>query len=109
MGYDCFFVATGTGQVEGEVFEESEQFATLFACYLILYFWVRSGFGNFTAWTAEVTAYAPWIIGYAMAAVIVGLYNGELGYHEKWFSRFYTSFYPLHMYLIGFISLCATM
>lgn len=81
----------------------------LFACYLILYFWVRSGFGNFTAWTAEVTAYAPWIIGYAMAAVIVGLYNGELGYHEKWFSRFYTSFYPLHMYLIGFISLCATM
>ena len=75
----------------------------IFAIYLPVYFWVRSGFGGPALWWKEVLDYAPWIVGHVIAAVIISLYNGELGYHEKWFRRLYTSFYPAHTFVIGLI------
>lgn len=75
----------------------------IFLCYLPLYFWVRSGFGDAARWWQEVVNYAPWIAGHAIVALIISLYNGELGYHEKWFNRLFLSFYPLHMFIIGLI------
>ena len=74
-----------------------------FACYLPLYFWVICGFGDAAGWWEEVVNYAPWIAGHGIAGFIISLYNGELGYHKKWFSRLYTSFYPAHTFLIGVI------
>ncbi len=75
----------------------------LFLCYLSLYFWVRSGFGNAAGWWKEVMDYAPWIAGHILAAFLISLYNGELGYHAKWFRRLYSAFYPVHLYVIGII------
>ena len=74
-----------------------------FICYLPLYFWVRSGFGNAARWWQEVVDYAPWIAGHLISAFIISLYNGRLGYHAKWFRRLYNSFYPAHMFVIGII------
>lgn len=78
---------------------------SIFLLYLPLYFWVRSSFGDLARWWDEVAAYAPWIIGHALAAFIISLYNGQLGYHQKWFARFYTAFYPAHMYMLGVIGI----
>ena len=75
----------------------------IFVCYLIPYFWVRSGFGNPARWWEEVVNYAPWVAGHVIAGLIISFYNGELGYHKKWFSRLYTAFYPLHTFVIGVI------
>lgn len=75
----------------------------IFALYLPLYFWVRSGFGNTARWWEEVVNYAPWIAGHVIAAFIISLYNGELGYHKKWFRRLDLSFYPVHIFVIGLI------
>ena len=74
-----------------------------FACYLVIYFWVRSGFGDPARWWKEVADYAPWVAGHFLAALIISFYNGELGYHEKWFRKLYASFYPLHLYVVGII------
>ena len=71
--------------------------------YLVLYFWVRSGFGNAAGWWKEVVDYAPWIAGHVIAALVISLYNGRPGYRSKWFSTLYTSFYPAHMYVIGIL------
>ena len=77
----------------------------IFACYLPIYFWDRSGFGNAARWWEEVVNYAPWVAGHAIAALIISFYNGELGFHEKWFSKLYTSFYPVHLYIIGVLEI----
>ena len=79
----------------------------VFAFYLPLYFWDRSGFGSPSRWLEEVTNYALWIVGHVIAAFILSFYNGELGYHKKWFSILYTLFYPVHTFLIGVI--CISM
>ena len=76
---------------------------SIFAVYLLVYFWVRSGFGGPERWWMEVSRYAPWIAGHALAALILSFYNGELGYHQKWFRRVYLTFYPAHAILIGLI------
>jgi len=76
-----------------------------FTVYLAMYFWVRSGFGNAARWWQEVVNYAPWIIGHMIAALIISLYNGRLGYSSKWFRILYLSFYPAHLYVIGIIGL----
>ena len=78
---------------------------SLFICYLLIYFWVRSGFGDLARWWMEAVDYAPWIAGHFLAVVIISFYNGELGYHEKWFRKLYSSFYPLHMFVIAMISI----
>lgn len=75
----------------------------IFVCYLIPYFWVRSGFGDASRWLEEVVNYAPWIAGHFLAAIPITFYNGELGYHEKWFRAIYLSFYPVHTFVIGLI------
>ena len=77
--------------------------AGIFMLYLPIYFWVRSGFGDAARWWSEVTKYAPWIAGHMIAAGILSFYNGELGYHRKWFKTLYTCFYPLHLFTIGLI------
>ena len=71
--------------------------------YLPFYFWVRSGFGDAAGWWKEVVDCAPWIAGHILSAFLISLYNGELGYHAKWFRRLYYSFYPVHMLVIGII------
>lgn len=76
---------------------------TIFLLYLPLYFWVRSSFGDLTRWLEEIANYSPWIAGHLLAVLIISLYNGKLGYHEKWFSILYTIFYPVHMYIIALI------
>ena len=73
----------------------------IFVCYLPLYFWVRSGFGNTAMWWQEVVEYSPWIAGHALAAIILSFSNGKLGYHEKWFKNLYLYFYPIHIFVIG--------
>ena len=77
----------------------------IFICYLPPYFWVRSGFADAAGWWKEVVEYAPWIAGHFLSALIISLYNGELGYHAKWFRKLYSSFYPAHMYVIGIVLL----
>lgn len=75
----------------------------IFLIYLPLYFWVRSGFGDAAKLCEHIMNYAPWIAGHVISAFIISFYNGEQGYHEKWFKKLYVSFYPLHTYVIGLI------
>lgn len=85
-----------------------KRFGTLliiFVCYLCIYFWVRSGFGNFARWWKEIIDYSPWLAGHALAVLILSFSNGKLGYHEKWFRNIYIIFYPLHIYIIGILCL----
>ena len=75
----------------------------IFLVYLLIYFWVRSGFGNWAAWMEQITNYLPWIGGHALAALILSFSNGKLWYHKKWFKIFYTLFYPIHALIIWII------
>ncbi len=75
----------------------------IFAIYLPIYFWVRSGFGDGAAWMEQVTKYLPWIWGHCVAALVLSLSNGKLWYHKKWFKIFYTLFYPVHALIIGLL------
>lgn len=75
----------------------------IFAIYLPIYFWVRSGFGDWAAWMEQVTKYLPWIWGHCVAALILSFSNGKLWYHKKWFKIFYTLFYPVHALIIGLL------
>ena len=75
----------------------------IFMVYLPIYFWVRSGFGTWAAWMEQISNYLPWIEGHALAALILSFSNWKLWYHKKWFKIFYTLFYPVHAFIIGFI------
>ena len=75
----------------------------IFVIYLPIYFWVRSGFGDWAAWMQQITNYLPRIGGHALAALILSFSNGKLWYHKKWFKIFYTLFYPVHAFIIGLI------
>lgn len=75
----------------------------IFAVYLPIYFWVRSGFGDMNAWLGQVKDYLPWIGGHALAALILSFSNCKLWYHKKWFKIFYTLFYPVHALIIGLL------
>ena len=75
----------------------------IFLIYLPIYFWVRSGFGDWAAWMQQITNYLPWIGGHALAALILSFSNGKLWYHKKWFKIFYTLFYPVHALIIGLL------
>ncbi len=75
----------------------------IFAIYLPIYFWVRSGFWDGTAWMEQITKYLPRIWGHALAALILSFSNGKLWYHKKWFKIFYTLFYPVHALIIGLL------
>ncbi len=75
----------------------------IFAIYLPIYFWVRSGFGDGAAWMQQVTKYLPWIGWHALAALILSFSNGKLWYHKKWFRIVYTLFYPVHALIIGLL------
>lgn len=77
----------------------------IFVIYLPIYFWVKSGFGNWAAWMQQITNYLPWIGGHALAALILSFSNCKLWYHKKWFKIFYTLFYPVHA-LIIWILIC---
>ena len=77
----------------------------IFVVYLPIYFWVKSGFGNWAEWMEQITKYLPWIGGHALAALILSLSNCKLWYHKKWFKIFYTLFYPVHA-LIIWILIC---
>ena len=72
----------------------------IFAIYLPIYFWVRSGFGNITEWIEHVKEYLPWVGGHVLAALILSLSNCKLWYHKKWFKYLYTLFYPVHALII---------
>ncbi len=90
----------------GEAWPWAKRFlwtVVIFVLYLVPYFWVRSGFGDAAKWWEQVVNYAPWIAGHMIAGLIISLYNGKLGYHKKWFSRLYTVFYPVHIFIIGLI------
>lgn len=81
------------GEKEGKPWKWTKKILFLlagFTVYLAVYFWVRSGFGDTARWLQEIRKYSPWIVGHFLAALIVSFYNGELGYHEKWFSKMYT-------------------
>lgn len=77
----------------------------IFVIYLPIYFWVKSGFGNWAALMEQITKYLPWIGGHALAALILSFSNCKLWYHKKWFKIFYTLFYPVHA-LIIWILIC---
>ena len=77
----------------------------IFVCYLCIYFWVRSGFGNPAKWWKEVVDYSPWVIGHALALIILSFSNGKLGYHKRWFKNLYIVLYPVHIYIIGLLCL----
>ena len=77
----------------------------IFVVYLPIYFWVKSGFGNWAEWMEQITKYLPWIGGHALTALILSLSNCKLWYHKKWFKIFYTLFYPVHA-LIIWILIC---
>ena len=92
----------------GNTWSWSRRFLTLLliiACYLPIYFWVRSGFGDLARWCEEVVRYAPWIVGHVLAVLILSFYNGERGYRAAWFGRLYTAFYPAHKYVLGVLYL----
>lgn len=77
--------------------------SAIIALYLIVYFWVRTDFGGIDAWLDQFVSYLPWVAGHLVAVLIISLYNGKLGYHERWFARLYTAFYPLHLLVLGII------
>ena len=72
----------------------------IFAIYLPIYFWVRSGFGDIGTWLEHVKEYLPWIGGHILAALILSLSNCKIWYHKKWFKYVYTLFYPVHALII---------
>ena len=72
----------------------------IFAIYLPIYFWVRTGFADTTTWLEHVKEYLPWIWGHVLAAFILSLSNCKLWYHKKWFRYVYTLFYPVHALII---------
>lgn len=47
----------------------------IFAVYLPIYFWVRSEFGDFSAWLGHVKEYLPWVGGHVLAALILSFSN----------------------------------
>jgi hypothetical protein len=58
-----------------------KRFSTLlgiFAIYLPIYFWVRSGFGDIGTWLEHVKEYLPWIGGHILAALILSLSNCKI-------------------------------
>ena len=75
----------------------------IFAIYLPIYFWVRSNFGDRTAWLLQVKNYLPRIGWHVLAALILSFSNGKLWYHKKRFKYVYTLFYPVHAFIIGII------
>lgn len=75
----------------------------IFMIYLPIYFWVRSSFGDTSAWLWQIKQYLPWIWWHAVAALILSLSNGKLWYNKKWFKVLYTLFYPIHALIIGII------
>ena len=75
----------------------------IFVIYIPIYFWAKTKFCDFDTWVDTLYKYIPWIIGHAFAALVLSLYNGQLGYHKGWFKRLYISFYPLHACFIGII------
>ncbi len=75
----------------------------IFLIYLPIYFWVRTGFGNWAAWMEQITNYLPWVGGHVLAALILSFSNGKLWYHKKRFKIFYTLFYPVHALIIWII------
>ena len=75
----------------------------IFAIYVPIYFWAKKSFCDFNTWLATMKDYLPWIIGHVGAALVLSLYNGKLGYTNKWFKKLYISFYPLHACVIGII------
>ena len=77
----------------------------IFVIYLPIYFWVRTGFGSWTAWLQELTGHLPRVAWHVVAALILSLSNCKLWYHKKWFKIFYTLFYPVHA-LIIWILIC---
>ena len=106
IAFYWYIRASKKAESEGRAWPWIKRFSVIlavFVFYLALYFWVRSGFGNAARWWEEIVNYAPWIAGHAAGGLIISLYNGKLGYHKKWFSRLYTSFYPAHLLIIGVI------
>ena len=75
----------------------------IFVIYLPIYFWVRTGFGDWAAWLQEVIKYLPWVGGHAVAALILSFSNGQLWYHKKRCRYVYTLFYPVHALIIGIL------
>ena len=75
----------------------------IFVIYLPIYFWVRSGFWDYTAWLEQVMKYLPWIWWHIVAALILSFSNCKLWYNKKWFKYVYTLFYPVHALIIWII------
>ena len=75
----------------------------IFAIYLPIYFWVRSGFGDISVWLDYIKQYLPWVAGHIVAALILSFSNGKLWYHKKRFKYLYTLFYPVHALIIWII------
>lgn len=75
----------------------------IFIIYLPIYFWVRSGFGDVSAWLQQIKDYLPRIGWHVVAALILSFSNCKLWYNKKWFKYLYTLFYPVHALIIWII------
>ena len=81
IAFYWFIRVSGKAEKEGRPWTWGKRLLVMvsgFAVYLVLYFWVRSGFGNAARWWEEVVKYAPWIVGHMIAAFILSFYNGAL-------------------------------
>jgi len=92
-----------TNEYKWNWFKRFAVFLLIFAIYIPVYFWAKKSFCDLNTWLDTMYAYIPWIIGHVGAALVLSLYNGKLGYNNKWFKKLYISFYPLHACVIGII------
>ena len=72
----------------------------IFAVYLPLYVWTRTGFGDWAAVCAMARRLRMWLVGTAATAVPIAFYNRKLGWNSRWFSVLYSVFYPLQFLVL---------
>ncbi len=74
--------------------------AGVYAAYLLLYIWQRSGFGGWQEFTAMARGYRLWFSATGLTIIPLLFYNRHLGYHSRWFDALYSCFYPLQFVVI---------
>lgn len=80
--------------------ERALALAGVYAAYLVIYIWQRSGFGGWQEFAAMAWNYRLWFSATGLTIIPLLFYNRQLGYHSRWFDALYSCFYPLQFVVI---------
>ena len=75
----------------------------MITAYWLVFNAAYSGFAGWDAYVSMLNTYAPWFLGHIAAMAIIAGYNGAIGYRSRAFEWLYSIYYPLHMFVIGFL------